>query len=72
MNALYGSGAYSDAANTTRLSSYITLDVTAAYKLDEKSSFKLAAENLFDKEYSTQTGYRAPGRTVTLSFTRQF
>ncbi|MBB4104157.1 TonB-dependent receptor plug domain-containing protein [Allorhizobium borbori] len=72
VNALYGSGAYSDAANTTRLDSYITLDVTAAYKLDEQSSFKLAAENLFDKEYSTQAGYRAPGRTVTLSFTRQF
>ena len=72
VNALYGAGAYSDAANTTRLASYITLDVTAAYKLDEQSSFKLAAENLLDKEYSTQAGYRAPGRTVTLSFTRQF
>lgn len=72
VNALYGSGAYADAANTTRLNSYVTFDVTAAYKLDEQSSFKLAAENLLDKEYSTQSGYRAPGRTVTLSFTRQF
>lgn len=71
-SALYGSGAYADAANTTRLDSYVTFDVTAAYRLDERSSFKLAAENLLDKDYSTQSGYRAPGRTVTLSFTRQF
>ncbi len=72
VSALYGSGAYTNDANTARLSPYVTFDVTASYKLDEQSSFKLAAENLLDKDYSTQSGYRAPGRTVTLSFTRKF
>ena len=71
-NALYGAGAYGDVANTRRLDPHVTLDVTALYKVDEKSTLKMAAENLFDEEYSTRDGYRAPGRTVTLSFTRQF
>ncbi|MCX8999550.1 TonB-dependent receptor [Rhizobiaceae bacterium BDR2-2] len=72
VNGLYGSGAYADAANTARLSSYVTFDVAASYSVDDRSRLKLAAENLLDRDYSTQSGYRAPGRTVTLSFTRQF
>ena len=72
VSALYGSGAFTNDSNTMRLDSFVTLDVSANYNLDEQSSVKLAAENLFDKEYSTQSGYRAPGRTVTFSFTRKF
>lgn len=71
-NTLYGAGAYANAANTKRLGSHVTVDVTALYRLDEKSTIKLAAENLFDEDYSTRDGYAAPGRTVTVSFTRKF
>lgn len=70
--ALYGSGAYTDSANTNRLGGYVTFDVTALYALDKQSSFKLSVENLLDKEYSTNKGYQAPGRTINLSFTRNF
>ena len=72
VSAIYGSGAFTNAANTARLDSYVTVDTSAIYKFDEQSSVKLAAENLFDNDYATRDGYRAPGRTVTFSFTRKF
>ncbi|PZU21534.1 MAG: TonB-dependent receptor [Shinella sp.] len=73
VKGLYGGGTYDTVgADVARLADYVTFDVTAAYKLDKQSSFRFAAENLLDKDYSTANGYRAPGRTVTLSFTRQF
>jgi vitamin B12 transporter len=69
---LYGSSRHSNAANTARLPDYVTVDVSADYRFDDQSSLKFAVENLFDEEYSTQTDYRAPGRTINLSFTRLF
>lgn len=69
---LYSGARYSDAANTTKLPEYTTVDFVANHTLDENSSLKLSVENLFNQQYSTNTNYRAPGRTFALSFTRIF
>ena len=54
------------------LPAYFTFDIAATYRLDEQSDVKFAVENLFDEQYSTAYGYRSPGRTVSLSFSRTF
>lgn len=54
------------------LPAYFTFDVAATYRIDEQSDVKFAVENLFDERYSTAYGYRSPGRTVSLSFSRTF
>ena len=69
---LYGGSRYADAANNTKLPNYVTADFTALYALDEQSQFKLSVANVFDKQYQTKEGFRAPGRTIDLSFTRSF
>lgn len=70
--ALYVASRYADEANTEKLPAYTTVDFTAIYALDEASQVKFSVENAFDKEYSTVAGYRAPGRTINLNFTRTF
>ncbi|MBB6262001.1 vitamin B12 transporter [Paenochrobactrum gallinarii] len=69
---LYGSSRYSNAANTKKLSDYITADFVATYAFDQQSKIKLSVENVFDKQYQTKDGYRMPGRTMSLGFTRSF
>lgn len=69
---LYGGSRYADAANNTKLPNYVTADFTALYAFDEQSQFKLSVANVFDKQYQTKEGFRAPGRTIDLSFTRSF
>lgn len=56
----------------TTVPSYTTLDLTAIYSIDDNSELKLSAENLFDKDYTTTKGWRAPGRTINVSYTRNF
>jgi vitamin B12 transporter len=56
----------------TTLPAYTTLDFTAIYDFDENTQFKLSVENLFDEDYSTSAGYRSPGRTINVGFTRTF
>ncbi len=69
---LYGASRYSDPDNAIRLPDYVTADFTALYALDDRSRFRLSVENIFDEQYETVYGYRAPGRTFDLSFTRSF
>lgn len=69
---LYGAARYADAKNTAKLQDYVTVDFTALYALDWQSQAKLSVENIFDEQYSTVAGYRAPGRTINLGFTRTF
>ena len=69
---IYGRARYADAANSVKLPDYITADFTALYALDEQSQFKFSVANIFDEQYQTKQGYRAPGRTLDLSFTRSF
>lgn len=56
----------------TRMPGYATVDLSAIYAVDAQSELKLSVENLFDKDYSTSAGYRSPGRTINLSFSRTF
>lgn len=69
---LYGASRYSDEANTKKLSDYITADFVALYALDQQSQIKFSVENIFDKQYETAAGFRMPGRTLSLGFTRSF
>lgn len=69
---LYGSSRYSDEANKNKLDSYITADLVALYAFDQQSQLKFSVENIFDKQYETAKGYRMPGRTMSLGFTRSF
>ncbi len=69
---LYGAARYTDEYNTVELPHYVTADFTALYALDSRSQLKFSVENLFDEQYETKAGYRAPGRTLDLSFTRAF
>ncbi len=56
----------------TEIPGYVTADFTALYSVDERSQVKFSVENLFDKQYQTLFGYRAPGRTIDLSYTKTF
>lgn len=69
---LYGASRYANADNTVKLGDYVTADFIALYALDQRSQFKFAVENIFDKQYEHVTDYRAPGRTFNLGFTRTF
>ncbi len=69
---LYGAARYTDELNTAKLPDYVTADFTALYALDSRSQFKFSVENIFNEQYETKAGYRAPGRTLDFSFTRAF
>lgn len=63
---------FANATNTQRMPAYTTVDVSALYRLDERSELKLSVENLFDHEYERIRNYYAMGRTVNFSFSRTF
>ncbi|MDQ2634101.1 MAG: TonB-dependent receptor [Pseudomonadota bacterium] len=69
---LYGGSRYIYNPAQEKLPDYVTADFTALYSIDENSRLKIAVENIFDEQYETNYGYRAPGRTFDLSFTRAF
>ncbi|WP_374833810.1 TonB-dependent receptor plug domain-containing protein [Paenochrobactrum pullorum] len=69
---LYGSSRYADEANKKKLDSYITADFVAFYAFDPQSQIKFSVENIFDKEYETAVGFRMPGRTMSLGYSRSF
>ncbi|MGN6304537.1 MAG: TonB-dependent receptor domain-containing protein [Mesorhizobium sp.] len=69
---LYGASRYIYDFTHERLPDYVTADFTALYAIDANSRLKFAVENIFDEQYQTDLGYRAPGRTFDLSFTRTF
>lgn len=58
--------------STVEMPGYFTADFTALYSFDDRSQLRFAVENLFDKQYQTLFGYRAPGRTFDLSYTKTF
>src|SRR5690606_38209577 len=62
----------SNHTNTIKMPCYPNVQLSAIYRLDEQSQFKLSVENLLDKRYERIPNYIAPGRTVNLSFSRTF
>ena len=63
---------FANATNTQRMPAYTTVDLSAIYRLDAQSQFKLSVENLFNRRYERIPNYVAMGRTVNLSFSRTF
>ncbi len=66
------SNRFNDAANNVELSGYGTVAVRTAYKANDEWTFRLKADNLFEKEYylasSFSSGlYNQPGLEVLLS-----
>ncbi|AJY44790.1 TonB-dependent receptor plug domain-containing protein [Martelella endophytica] len=55
-----------------QLGAYTLVNLSAIYAIDETANVKFAVENLFDEEYQTAYGYKAPGTTVTLAYRRTF
>ena len=54
------------------LPEYTVVNVSALYQLDSAANVKFAVENLFNEDYETSLGYKEPGTTVTLGFSRTF
>ncbi|RUM98552.1 TonB-dependent receptor [Pseudaminobacter arsenicus] len=69
---VYTGSRFTNDFNTVKLPAYTTVDLRASYAFDERSELKLAVENVFDEQYSTSNGFRSPGRTFNLSFSRSF
>ncbi|MBB4123099.1 TonB-dependent receptor domain-containing protein [Martelella radicis] len=60
------------ASYNPQLGDYTVVNVSALYDIDPAARVKFAVENLFDEDYETTYGYKAPGTTVTLSYQRTF
>lgn len=63
---------FSDAANTKELPGVVTVGASLEYKVDDLSTLRASVDNIFDQEYSSVEGYRAPDRTFQVSFSRKF
>jgi len=61
---------FDDAANTTRLAGYATLDLHADWRFAPSWALGLRLNNLADRQYETVYGYNQPGREfyVTLRY----
>ena len=53
---------FDDAANTTRLPGFATLDLRADWRFSKEWSMNLRLNNVTDKKYETVYGYNQPGR----------
>jgi vitamin B12 transporter len=58
---------YDDAANTSPLAAYTTLDVYADWQFAPAWSLQAKVNNLTDRQYETALGYNQPGRGVYLT-----
>ncbi|WP_018693417.1 TonB-dependent receptor domain-containing protein [Algicola sagamiensis] len=58
--------------NDTMLPSYQTWSTSYAFYASEQLTLKLTANNLFDKEYQSNKGYRSLGREVIVSLKYTF
>ena len=61
---------FDNAANTTRLGGYATLDLRAEWALSRELALSVRVNNVGDKDYNTVLGYNQPGREgfVTLRY----
>jgi vitamin B12 transporter len=58
---------YEDAANSTRLGGYATLDMRAEWVLARDWALAARLNNVFDQRYETLLGYNQPGREAYLT-----
>ncbi len=67
----YGSS-FDDSENTIKNGGYGKFGSVVRYDLNKQVSFTLRGDNLFDKEYSTASGYTSPGRNFMLEMKAGF
>jgi vitamin B12 transporter len=65
------SGRNDDAANTTRLAGYGTLDLRVEYAISAQWTLQARASNVFDRDYETIAWYNQPGREYGLTLRYQ-
>ncbi|MCB2226865.1 MAG: TonB-dependent receptor [Desulfarculaceae bacterium] len=70
--ALYVGDRYTDAANTSQVDSYITVNATATYKLTKWLSVYGNVINLFDEDYVEIQGYNTLGLSGFLGLRAEF
>ena len=58
---------FDNAANSVKVSGFVTVDMTAEYRINKHLSLRWRAGNLLDKDYETVSTYNAPGRNVFFS-----
>lgn len=58
---------YDNAANTTRLGGYATVDLRLEYALTPEWTLQARASNLFNREYETVAWFNQPGREYGVS-----
>ena len=59
---------FDNAANTIRVGGFVTLDLSAEYRLNERLTLRAKAANLLDKSYQTVNTYNSFDRNFFLSF----
>ena len=62
---------FDNTANTVKTSGFVTVDMTAEYRITKHFSIRAKVGNLLDKDYETVATYNALGRNVFLSFQYQ-
>ena len=67
---LVQSGRYSGTQNTERVGGYMTIDLRTAYHIDKNWMLSAKLNNMLDKQYQTNNGYRTFGRNffVTIHY----
>ena len=63
---------YDDAANATRLGSYVLATVRASLPLTERIELFGRVENVTDEQYQTAAGYNTPGRSAYIGARARF
>jgi len=58
---------FDDAANTTRLGAYTTVDLYADWQFAKELSLQVKLNNVTDRVYETAYGYNQPGRSFYLT-----
>ncbi len=58
---------YDNAANSTRLAGYGTIDLRLEWNVSPAWSLQARAANVFDRQYETVSWYNQPGREYTVS-----
>lgn len=66
-SVLHAGNRFEDAANTTPLAAYTTVDLSVRYALNRDWSLQANINNLTDRQYETALGYNQPGRGVFLT-----
>ena len=69
---LVQSGRYSSSNNTDRVGGYMTIDLRTTYHIDNNWMLSAKFNNMLDKQYQTNNGYRTFGRNFFFTINYNF